>query len=158
MRKHERTHKLAQVLMNHPDITQHIFKWGAEGSSPEEIVKTVHEKYGKVGGKLLSVHYVRQIYHRRRPFNQPAMFSTVDEAHAAAVASRFRGNVQKTQNGTLLAEELTIDSTITVLTAVLRTRVAYHKAMQAALDLGLEEVSVNTWCDVVEQGDLNDHS
>ena len=157
MRKHERTHKLAEVLMNHPEITASIFRWGAEGKSPPEIVEAVRQQYSNLCRDLISVHFVRQVYHRRRPFNQPAMFSIVDKKHEQEVTARFRGNVQKANGSPVKKAEVNIDSTITVLTAVLRTRVEYHKAMTAALDLGLDESSVNAWCDVIEQGGLNDH-
>jgi hypothetical protein len=153
----KKTYDIGIYLLGNPEIVAGIFALGVEHSKIDELADAINEAYPKSPHRITQ-HYIRKLYHRERPFNQPGMFRLVKDAHKDDIASRFRGKIRvppiPKKYGEAKIAPACPASTVTVLTAVLEARLDYQKAIDAALAAGLDEKSVKAWCDVVAHGDL----
>jgi hypothetical protein len=153
----KKTHDIGIYLLGNPEIVAGIFALGVEHSKIDELADAINEAYPKSPHRITQ-HYIRKLYHRERPFNQPGMFRLVKDEHKDDIASRFRDQLGHPPvivgNETPLRVPDRPADTVTVLSAVLEARLAYQKAIDAALAFGLDEKSVKAWCDVVAHGDL----
>ena len=160
------TTKLAKVLIRHPAITADIFEQGAAMRTADDIVEQINtfwdmkEKYGVE----LSIHYVWALFHRKAPFQDPAIYREVCDEHKRIVANRLRTSVKLHDimspygNESLPCEENDapriryhsshIFANNTKLIDVLSARLHYEEALARLVETGLKPEDIETWLEL----------
>ena len=143
MRKVKRTYDLAEKLMDSPEVVADIFKDFAAGglAAVMEGAALKHPHFE------LTHHFVRQIVHRERPFNQAVMFSKVTPEDAEAVSSRFKHKPMKPLSAT---KEVNGEYKA-VLHDVIDARVAYKQALERAVDVGWDYDTLKALADITAE-------
>lgn len=156
-----KTRALAELLRDEPKIVQRVFELGVDPKNqPVEIAVQINKEYSLGFGEgepELTDYYVRQLFHRNTPFNNPDLYKLVNMDHSNTITSRFRGQIKsgprkkrsKPNNGGCMTAH------IPLLMEVLKTRLEYQNMLNKAIDAGMDKASVVAWCSVVADGGLN---
>ena len=149
--------KAAEYYAEHPEVVALLFRLNARGESTVTVHEKVNDAFKNNEDFVpLTQTTVRNLLHRNRPYNHPALYSKVDPEDERMVQMRFKKNVKprgiKKPNGTVNGSS--INDHLGLLYEVLQARVVYEAKLQEAIDAGMSRNAVVAWCSVVADGSL----